>query len=1122
MVVENTRMLEESVKSKDVIAAYSKNAKVTENSKQNIFFRDSLESVSESNSVNMSEATYLKPESEAEDSKSLVEKMSNNAGLSELDRRNQMIILASTTSPEDYSEMEKDGFSMGDSTGRTIITETDKIKATLAKAGVDISIYGDGLSQEQLEEITGSKELATQISNKLKENDLPVNRENVESICKYYDIAQNIKPLSEDDMAYMIENSMLPTVENIYASQHSSTGRSCENVYDYMNEEEIERFNFQMEEAVRNAGLTTSDENMENARWLVENGLPLNGDNLRYLMNLKGFSGELEVVNGKGDMENSNLDGENSFRDKIIGACAAAISEGKGAGDGILFSGYSLGDRAAWAMDVVNNSGDAEIEYCINEGIDITLENLKHAGDMLESGGNGAVKSGDYGVLPGGAASENAMAESAVSNANAYGGEEFNIQLITARRQLEEVRLSMTISANMNMLKRGITIETAPMEQLIEELKNQEKSYYSNLLSGNGINASDENVSLFEKTTNCVETLKTLPVYGINLKTSSESLSQLHDRAVEVKKVFEEANNQYEKMMTTPRKDLGDSYKKAFSNIDDILKDLGLENNDSNRRAVRILAYNKDEITTDNINRIKACDEEVQRAFSNMTPKVTMEMIRQGINPLDMNISELNMIASDIRSQTGEDNERFSKYLWKLEKDNKITSEEKETYIGIYRLMAQVEKTDGAVIGSLLDEGAEITMRNLFSAVRTGKKGNMDYKIGDNFAGVDGSTSKAKIDEQIESAYTTKQSENSEEVTYQQNCVKDIMENLSPEALTLEGLSDWENLTVEQLKEMLMNQKEKMEAEGDNKSVQMELEYAANQLEEYSKSVVTSDEIYRFLDRYDVANTSANLAAARRIFKEPMRAFHELWDEEGGSPLGNLAVMTKLKEQAFEIFGEAIKNPKEMADAQETLADVAEHAMDNMIIEKDNISTIDIKEMKLINNQMRFHAQSAKEECYMIPMETSEGDVTGVSLKIIRGEKKKGMVDIFYHGNRDGEGKVMAGFDLSDKGVKGTVIVSDEKTLKKLQENYDDIIETVKENMPEGFDNINITIGLIPDISPEKYNLGIMKKENAMGNNQKSNQTDEVSDNQNSDYNVQTSRLYSLAEGFIKALNMPR
>ncbi len=42
-------------------------------------------------------------------------------------------------------------------------------------------------------------------------------------------------------------------------------------------------------------------------------------------------------------------------------------------------------------------------------------------------------------------------------------------------------------------------------------------------------------------------------------------------------------------MMTAPRKDMGDSIQKAFRNVDDILEDLGLETNDSNRRAVRIL-----------------------------------------------------------------------------------------------------------------------------------------------------------------------------------------------------------------------------------------------------------------------------------------------------------------------------------------------------------------------------------------------------------------------------------------------------------------------------------------------------------------------------------------------------
>lgn len=44
----------------------------------------------------------------------------------------------------------------------TIVTETDKIKAQLAKAGVDISFFGDDLTMEQLEAITGSVELATQ------------------------------------------------------------------------------------------------------------------------------------------------------------------------------------------------------------------------------------------------------------------------------------------------------------------------------------------------------------------------------------------------------------------------------------------------------------------------------------------------------------------------------------------------------------------------------------------------------------------------------------------------------------------------------------------------------------------------------------------------------------------------------------------------------------------------------------------------------------------------------------------------------------------------------------------------------------------------------------------------
>ena len=98
---------------------------------------------------------------------------------------------------------------------------------------------------------------------------------------------------------------------------------------------------------------------------------------------------------------------------------------------------------------------------------------------------------------------------------------------------------------------------------------------------------------------------------------------------------------------------------------------------------------------------MKAADEEVQRMFKNMTPAVVTQLIKQGINPLEMKISDLNRVAEQVRSEVGkDDNQKFSEYLYKLEKNNQITEEERNSYIGIYRLIHQVEQTDGAAIFS--------------------------------------------------------------------------------------------------------------------------------------------------------------------------------------------------------------------------------------------------------------------------------------------------------------------------------------------------------------------------------------------------------------------------------------
>lgn len=77
-----------------------------------------------------------------------------------------------------------------------------------------------------------------------------------------------------------------------------------------------------------------------------------------------------------------------------------------------------------------------------------------------------------------------------------------------------------------------------------------------------------------------------------------------------------------------------------------------------------------------------------------------------------MSMSDISDTARRIKSENpDEKDEKFSEFLWKLEKKNEISEEERDSYIGIYRLISQVEQSDGAVIGSLVNQGADITMK---------------------------------------------------------------------------------------------------------------------------------------------------------------------------------------------------------------------------------------------------------------------------------------------------------------------------------------------------------------------------------------------------------------------------
>lgn len=993
--------------------------------------------VGSSNSVDMSDTIYARPQAKNEagnnDGTDMAENLLNDMNQTSENRRNDMIVTASTTTSDDYKAAKDDGYDV-------IVTETDKIKAVLAKAGVDISIYGDDLSREQLTDITGSQTEAAMLVNQMKAYDIPATDDNIKAGTDAIDRAKSITNISNETKAYLVRNNMNPTVSNVYKATYSSS-----QVQNYKQKVGItdnvkqlyEELKPQLKQILEEAHIDSSDENLNQCRWLIDEDIAVTPDNVLLANQIDGITAA----------------GENVSSDFYARAVTEALAMGKKAADATMSQDGLTFDMAREVCDVLSEATAEDIVTLESDNMPVTIENLSKL--IAARGKDGAASQ----------ASANKALDNQITDSR-------EARLVTAQRKLEEARLSMTAEANLSLIKKGVSIDTEPIERVVELLKQQENKYYGALFGESSVEASDDRVRMYNNVCDIFNQMKQQPAYVLTLESSDDTVYELYTAGKAMKQSLEAASG-YETLMTSPRADMGDSISKAFQNVDDILKELQIETSESNRRAVRILAYNSTNITEENIKQIKSIDEQVQRAFSDMTPAVTLEMIKRGISPLDMSMSDISDTARQIKSENhDEGDEKFSEFLWKLEKKNEISEEERDSYIGIYRLISQVEQSDGAVIGSLVNQGADITMKNLLTAVRVRGKSAMDYKVDDTFAGVDSVSRGIKIDSQIESAY-------------QANCLRDVLDTLSPEKMEFVQDDSWLEMTPEQLRQAVY------EADEDNT---LSEQYATEQLRQFNQAVSVPENVYAFLEKYDVKTTAVNLMAASRLMKNPSEAVRNLWER------GDSATARALLDETLRRFSESVKNPKELAQAQETLADTAEHVMDSMIIEDRHTGSIDIRQMKLLCSQLRIASNMSRQENYIVPIETADG-VTGMKLRIVRGEDKKGLVDIFLEDKKCG--RVAAYFEAKENSVSAMIVTDDEQT-KKL---FEDNITMFEAGISDGEQRVRIDVALEHDISAKESKMSDMKS-----NTESDNETKKQLDGGES---VQTTRLYHIAEQFI-------
>ncbi|MBO5094928.1 MAG: hypothetical protein J6C33_11325, partial [Lachnospiraceae bacterium] len=625
---------------------------------------------------------------------------------------------------------------------------------------------------------------------------------------------------------------------------------------------------------------------------------------------------------------------------------------------------------------------------------------------------------------------------------------------ITARRQLEEIRLQMTISANRELLKSGYAIETSELEQLVEALKNVENRQNEILFCGKDAQENTDRAALYAETVQTVREIPQMPlsVVGRTLFSGEDfTLSHVRETADFLAAAYRKANESYETFQTAPRADMGDSIKKAFRNAEVLLGELDLPATEDNQRAVRILGYNRMEITSENIQTVKEADQALRCALHKLTPAAALKMIRDGENPMQMNIAELDDYLSG-QQDAEADQEKYGRFLYKLEQKKEITEEEKQSYIGIYRLLRQIEKSDGAVIGALINEGAELSFRNLLSAVRTSRAKRVDAAIDDDFGTVrEVKAGGTAIDAQINAAFADKTDggaaaeagaadQGDPKTSYYRRLAREAYENLDADKLVQIGNTIGEETDLERFTEALRG------AQAENT---LDADYRRMQVEAFRQSQRFSENGEELLKRLGESVTPENIQAAQEYQKDGNKAFKKIKEYADITNSGE-----KLRGQAAELM-ERFDSREDAGKAYRSLTEAQRQIAENAVFGRENVTSLDVREMGLVYKQISFAAKLADTERYEIPVMT-EDSVIALHLQIVHSGKEQGVVEASMDTER--YGKLRVKLSVTQEQVKGFLVGSEEGSRERLDTIKEEIARRLRK-MGFAADDMNTAVG---------------------------------------------------------------
>ncbi len=842
----------------------------------------------------------------------------------------QLVWVEDNVVPEDVEELDEEGSLYDEYTAQQLERAVQRIKDSraLRQEGIEQQVEKQRVTREQIEEASLS-EAEQKLAERLAAVGMPVTEANLERLSTALGLAeQAVGRLGEGSFSYLLENGLESSIENLYRASFMNAQGMRENTPNgYQSTargigedvpggtpdttEAWTQIEPQAAAKLEQEGIPITEESMQEAQWLFEHGLAIDGKNMAELESLHRLADGMDTAN-ETEVSGVPQEAADTLQDEIIEK---------------LVDQASVGGKAT--ETVLGDARQREASYAVTKWNQIDLDSIGQ---------------------------------------------------ITMRRQMEEVRLKMTTEAAVQLLKKGIRLDTENLTQIVEGLRELENSYYQKLCEEQGDGADSQTAALLQEVAEKRQESMSFSMYAMGsvyrsagqitfeafyeegsritsaIKQDGTAIEQIGERYVR-------AGEAYETMATEVRRDLGDSMKKAFRSVDHLLESLELEANAANERAVRILGYNSLEITAESVAQMRYYDSRVAETLREMKPGTVLKLIRSGQNPLQMSMEELGNVIRELSDQGMEDmpahsdsgtasqEESSSRFLWKLEKQHGISEEERSSYIGIYRLLHQIEKSDGAAIGAVVEAGQELTLQNLLIAVRTRNTGRIDQTAGEGIGARETVTRKsASITDQIAQGY----------------------ENTDP--TSVERADVWQKLAAEEARQ-LRHVLEEPEAD-----------YREWQTKHLTEQIADSQEAVSFLQEHGIESTPVLLEAA----KELLGSDRQLEDFVKGLPS---AERERLEQESHGVLDSLGNEPPE--EFQEQVKQLQERILEQIQQEKQpgesgsgQILTFErLQQLRTLGRAMSLSERLAGQEHYEIPVVREDGSISRIRLTVRHGAK---------------------------------------------------------------------------------------------------------------------------------------